>query len=203
MDIYIHYAFLFLHIIFIVIGFGAVVVVDTFGLLWLLKKIPLKTVTTTAEITQRLIWIGWFGLVFTGSILLLSKNGVFRDFGMITRMNVSDLTWIKLFLVSMLGANGIFLHFIKRSMEKLNNPEDLPKIIMFRTSLASTISQMGWWGAFTIGFINTNTHFSTDLPFNPLTVMILILLGISLAVLVGEMVLNRKKAEIVSEKLVS
>jgi hypothetical protein len=179
-----HYIPLFIHILSLVIGFGGVIVVDTFGLLWLLKKIPLKTVTNTAEITQRLIWIGWFGLVISGSVLLYQQG------------TIRDLTWIKLFLVAMLGANGIFLHFIKKSMERLGDVEVIPKVIMFRTSLASTISQLGWWGAMIIGFMNTNTHYRVSLPFSPALVMIVILLGISIAAIVGEIVLRKKDLSI-------
>ncbi len=187
MDILLHYLFLFLHLVFIVIGFGSVIVVDTFGLLWILKKIPIKTVTSTAAIAEKLIWTAWFGLVITGSFLLYQRG------------SVSDLAWIKLFLVAMLGVNGIFLNFIKKSMERLGNPEVLPKYIMFRTSLASTISQTGWWGAFIIGFTTTNTGYSLSLPFSPLLVIISIILVICLVVLVGESVLRKKSMATVQQ----
>ena len=183
-----HYIPLFIHILSLVIGFGGVIVVDTFGLLWLLKKIPLKTVTNTAEITQRLIWIGWFGLVISGSVLLYQQG------------TIRDLTWIKLFLVAMLGANGIFLHFIKKSMERLGNIEVIPKVIMFRTSLASTISQAGWWGAMIIGFMNTNTHYRVNLPFSPAFVIIAILLLISAAAIIGESLLRPKSEHLTTQK---
>jgi hypothetical protein len=66
MESTVFYFFLFLHLISLIIGFGAVLVIDTFGLLWLFKKKPLPKVMEVAEVTQRLIWIGWAGMVVSG-----------------------------------------------------------------------------------------------------------------------------------------
>jgi len=134
----IFYIFLFIHLVSLIVGFGAVVVIDTVGLLWLRKKVKLAFVTQVAGITQRLIWIGWFGLVISGTVLLGLKG-----------WPLSDLTKLKLFLVAMLGANGIFLHFIKKEFE-------LGRVPLGRMTLATIISQIGWWGAMIIGFLNTN-----------------------------------------------
>ena len=134
----IFYIFLFIHLVFIIVGFGAVIVIDTIGFLWLRKKVKLAFVTQVAGITQRLIWIGWFGLVISGTVLLGLKG-----------WPLGDLTKLKLFFVAMLGANGIFLHFIKKKFK-------LGRVPMGRMALATIISQIGWWGAMIIGFLNTN-----------------------------------------------
>ncbi len=171
---------LFIHIVSLITGFGAVIVVDTFGLLWLLKKIPLERVTKTAEITQRLIWIGWSGLVLSGTGLILMKGFV------------DELTMIKLFFVALLGLNGIFLHTIKKSMEKLANPNEITPTIMFRTALASTISQMGWWGALIIGFVHRHIEHNIPYPKNPWIYMVGILLAISIVAIIGTLITRKK-----------
>lgn len=132
------YLFLFIHFIFIAVGFGAVIVIDTFGFLWLRKKVALELVMKVADVTQRLIWIGWSGLVISG-IVLLGLMG----------WHVGARTALKLFFVAMLGMNGIFLHYIKKAFERGEVP-------MGRMVLATVISQIGWWGAIVIGFLNTN-----------------------------------------------
>jgi len=68
------YIFLFIHLISLIIGFGSVIVIDVFGLLWVLRKVDLKLVDKVAGITQKLIWIGWGGLVLSG-IGLISIKG--------------------------------------------------------------------------------------------------------------------------------
>jgi len=61
---------IFVHIVSFIIGFGAVIVIDSFGLLWLLKKTKLAFVMNVAGVTQKLIWLGWIGLVASGSAML-------------------------------------------------------------------------------------------------------------------------------------
>lgn len=136
---------LFVHLISLVVGFGAVLVIDIFGLLWLLKwfGVDLNLVRRVATITQRLIWIGFIGLVLSGVPLLIMKG------------KVSDMTKIKLFLVVLIGFNGVFLHYIKKGLDSLGeNIQVVPARYYFRIALASAISQLGWWGATAIGFYN-------------------------------------------------
>lgn len=136
---------LFGHLVSLVVGFGAVIVIDSFGLAWLVKwrSVTLSLVTRVAEVTQRLIWLGFLGLVLTGSGMVMIRGGI------------SDIQWIKLFLVAMVGVNGVFLHTIKKQMESIKD-DAVPRSVMFRIGLASTISQIGWWGATLIGFYLSN-----------------------------------------------
>lgn len=59
MNIETNHALLFIHLISLIVGFGSVIVIDTFGFLWLLKKVKLTFVNRVANVTQPLIWIGW------------------------------------------------------------------------------------------------------------------------------------------------
>ena len=180
MDIQIYHVLAFIHLISMIIGFGAVVVVDTFGLLWVLKKIKLETVNQTANITQKLIWLGWLGLVISGTILVVRRG------------SVSNITWIKIFFVAMLGVNGIFLHLIKKNFDKLKNMEHIPAIYKFRIALTSVISQVGWWGAIIIGFLNTKFRGQVPGPENPWIVMTGIAALFFIIWIIGESVLRKK-----------
>ncbi|MDQ3014640.1 MAG: hypothetical protein M3Q73_02160 [bacterium] len=183
------YIALFIHVISFIIGFGAVIVIDTFGSLWLIKRVKLATVNTVANVTEKLIWLGWSGLVLSGSVLLYHKGFI------------DNLTWIKLFFVLMLGLNGLFLHSIKKSMERLGTPEELPKIIMFRTALASAISQLGWWGAISIGFYHRHISSFVSWPENPWIIIAGVFTLIAAAAIIGETLLRNKAQSIGIDQL--
>jgi hypothetical protein len=177
------YIALFAHLIGLIIGFGAVMVIDAFGALWLFKKlnIELPLVRRVADITQRLIWIGFSILVVSGIVMLLMKG------------SVSDLAKIKLVLVGLVGLNGIFLHYIKKAMDNLGqNAREVPSKIMFRIGLATGISQLGWWGATLIGFYNR--HIGDPLGFAefylPISGLIIFLIGITWTI--GEVITSRQ-----------
>lgn len=171
-----YYTLLFGHLIGLVIGFGSVIVIDSFGLLWVLKMwgMDLSLVRRVATITQRLIWVGFVLLLATGIPMLVIKG------------SVSDLTKLKLFLVLMLGLNGVFLHFIKKSLDALGeNITDVPARIHFRISLASTISQLGWWGAALLGFLNRQVRYQAGWTHNYPYIIGAILLFLALFAAIG------------------
>lgn len=168
-----------------IIGFGAVIVIDSLGLLWILKKIKLQFVQDVAGLTQRLIWLGWSGLVLSGTGLLVLKGFI------------DNLTAIKIFFVAMLGLNGLFLHTIKKSFECVTDETNIPAILKFRMTLASAISQMGWWGALIIGFTHRQISSFIPWPASPWPYIIGIFLGISVIALVGEMLLRPKTKNVI------
>jgi hypothetical protein len=171
------YFFLFIHLISLVVGFGAVIVIDSFGLLWLLKwwGVDLNAVRRTAAITQRLIWLGFTGLVISGTAMLIYIG------------RITDEMWLKLFLVALVGLNGIFLHTIKKGLDSLGeNITEVPAKYYFRIGLASTISQVGWWGATIIGFFHHELPRALKLPINVMLVMGIVLFVIGLVAIIGE-----------------
>lgn len=177
------YTFLFIHLVSLIVGFGSVIVIDTFGLLWTLKKVKLSQISAVANITQRLIWIGWCGLVLSGIGLITLKG------------YVDNLTAMKMFLVGMLGINGFYLHFIKKSMDKLGDEDVMPALVRFRITLASTLSQIGWWGAMTIGFLHRHTGNIYMWPPQPWVWMLVIAASIGIIAVLGELVLGKPKAQ--------
>ena len=181
MDTLPFYLFLFMHLVSLIVGFGAVVVIDTFGLLMLLRRVSLPLMKQVAETTQRLIWLGWGGLVISGINLLIIKG------------YVDNLTKIKLFFVILLGLNGICLHFIKKALNHYDRVQDIPPIHNFRIGLSSAVSQMGWWGAITIGFVHRHWRHNIPWPENYGAVIGVILLAIGIILLTGELLFRPKK----------
>lgn len=169
-----YYIALFIHIVSFITGFGSVIVIDSFGLLWLFKRVKISLVIQVANITQRLIWLGWFGLVISGPIMLYNKGFI------------DNLMWIKLFFVTMLGLNGIFLHFNKKSFERLGDVQEVPKLFQFRIGLASAISQLGWWGALTIGYLHHNWRGVINWPPQPWLIIAAIVVIILISAGLGE-----------------
>ena len=181
MDTPLFLVFLAVHIISLIVGMGAVFLIDTFGLLWLLGKMRLSFVVRVAHVTQWLIWLGWTGLVLSGTGLIVLKG------------YIDSLTMIKLFFVALLGANGIFLHGIKKTMEAFAEQDVLPLFVRFRIGLSSGISQLGWWGAAAIGFLHRHWQHRIDWPEAPELYMIGIIVLILATALMGEILLRREK----------
>ena len=138
---------LFIHLISLVVGFGAVIVIDVWGLLWILNRQKLSQVMSVAGVTQKLIWLGFLGLVISGLFL-----GAHYD---------KPRTQLKIGLVIMLGINGLYLAYLKNWAEKLGNTTFGKSPVMFRLQMAmgTTVSQIGWWGAVIIGFLTANRIF--------------------------------------------
>jgi hypothetical protein len=176
------YALLFAHVTSFAVGFGSVVVIDTFGLCFLFKLfgVNVKLVTSVANITQRLIWLGFAGLVVSGVPMLYLKG------------QVDSLTQLKLFFVLMLGLNGVFLHVIKKTMEQLGAVEVFPPHVAFRVGVASAISQLGWWGAFAIGFAHRHISHTIETPYPVGYIVAALLVGIAGVASVGEWYFRRQ-----------
>lgn len=179
-NIELNHIFLFVHLVSLIVGFGSVMVIDIFGLLWLLKKVKLSFVNQVANTTQVLIWIGWSGLVLTGIPLILIKG------------NISGLATVKIFAVIVLGLNGIFLHIIKKSMVGIVDDTEIPSLFKFRITLATIVSQLGWWTAIVIGFLNNKLKSNAPVINEPFPVIISIFLILISALIVGELFFRKK-----------
>jgi len=122
-----------------IIGYGAVVAIDTAGLFWILKKRSMDFVYSMTGITQPLIWIGWTGI--TTGIL-----------GSLAFTPLTPIMTYQLVLLGILGLNGIYLQTIKKRLNLKNPNQKLPMFSMF---LATVISQTSWITFLTLQFINT------------------------------------------------
>lgn len=173
------YIALFIHLCSLLIGFGAVLVIDTFGVLMLFGKQSLAQVKKAAAVTQKLIWVGWLGMVISGAFLISFKG------------YIDNLTKIKIFFVLLIGFNGLFLDFIKWGLERYQTKKAIPRLWLFRIFLASAISQIGWWGAILIGFVHRHIAHNIVWPAHPFVYILGILATLGLTALVGEKTIKR------------
>jgi hypothetical protein len=172
MDSPVFYILLFIHLTSLIVAFGAVMVTDHLGLHWMRNRMPFERLIKVAGTTQRLIWIGWTGLVLTGIPMLLLKGEVDR------------LMVIKLFFVLLAGLNGYALHLVLGGIKRFQDADTVPTLLMIRLGLALAVSQVAWWGAFTIGFLHRHVWSVIDWPPAPwlwISIFVAVVLGLWLA----------------------
>jgi transposase-like protein len=134
-----------LHVLSLVVSFGAVLVIDWHGLLWLFGRRGLTESTRLAAGAGPLIWGGLAGLIATGALLHPNLH--------------SPLTVTKLVLVLAVAWNGAAMSALRRRMAQLPayvKPVDLPRRDWQLMMTATVVSQVGWWGAILIGFVNSS-----------------------------------------------
>lgn len=180
MNIELNHILLFVHLVSLITGFGAVIVIDTFGLLWIIGKVRMSFVTQVANITQRLIWLGYTGLVLTGIPLILMKE------------SISGLSTLKIFVVILVGINGVYLHIIKKSMGEVSDDTTVSNLNKFRITLASTISQLGWWTAIVIGFLNNKLKTNAPIIEEPFGIIIPVIILVIVVGAVGEVIFKKR-----------
>ena len=133
------YIFLFLHLTFLIVGFGAVLVIDFLGIVWIRGKISKRIFAHVTRYTRKLIWLGWIGLVCSGVGLIILKG------------YIDNLTKLKLFFVLMIGVNGVILGSIQKSLDKADG-DSIPVFLKFRIVIATIVSQISH-GRIISGFI--------------------------------------------------
>lgn len=130
---------LFVHLAALVVGFGAVLAVDWFALLWLLGRRSLAELTNVAAAVHLPIWLGLVGLVLSGALC---------------RPDISEtLTRIKLGLVLLVTLNGLYTYTLSARLARIGGSPVPPRLLL-NAVIAATLSQLGWWGATLIGFLN-------------------------------------------------
>jgi transposase-like protein len=135
-----------LHVVSLVASLGAVLLVDWHGLLWLAGQRRLAESTRLAAAASPIIWLGLAGLVVTGALLRPAID--------------APLTLLKLALVLAVAVNGAVMSPVRRRLADLAeyaSRADVPARDWRRMMGATLVSQVGWWGAVVIGFINSST----------------------------------------------
>lgn len=149
------YILLFFHLSGLILGFGAVLVTDLFGALWLFDRVRFPHLIRVSGINEKFIWTGW-GLMVAAGIPLAMLKGV-----------IDELMIIKLFFVAVIGLNGIALHFLHKHIERCEEGDRVPNLLMFRLTLAILLSQIAWWGAMLIGFLHRHVQTIIEWPEQP------------------------------------
>ncbi|PKV83396.1 hypothetical protein [Streptomyces sp. TLI_146] len=139
-DATLHTAALFVHLACLVLGFGAVLAVDYYGALWLTGRKTLREVLDFTGPLHVPVWAGLGGLLFSGAFL-------HPDLG-------SPLTCVKLGLVLLLALNGVQASALHRRLTAVDGDPVGPSLLV-RSAVTAAVSQGAWWGAVTIGFLNS------------------------------------------------
>lgn len=125
---------LFFHIIGIIIGLGAVTVIDVMGFISRKNKKSTQTTIQAHHTTKPLIWIGTI-LVALSWIFILLEEGF------------TDINITKSIILIILIFNGSFLSFhISPSLDKLADKNILlPLTLQIKITISIVISFIGWW----------------------------------------------------------
>ena len=134
----VHEIALFGHLSSLVVGFGSVLAVDWFGLLFLAGKMSMGAVLVQADRMTPLIWLGLLGLVGTGMFLQPDLT--------------SSLVVVKLCSVLAISVVGALTLATKRQM--VHRVAALPRRLMLRGMILASASQALWWTAVIIGFVS-------------------------------------------------
>jgi hypothetical protein len=141
----VHRVALFTHLLSLVIGLGAVVVLDAYGAGCLLNRRSPVVVAQLAASLDPLIWGGLGGLVLSGALLHPSL--------------ASPLTWIKLTAVLAVGLNGVNAYGLRTAVAALPTSTSLwalPRPLLLRLAATAGVSQTAWWLAVLVGYWNNN-----------------------------------------------
>ncbi|WP_424888238.1 hypothetical protein [Streptomyces sp. XH2] len=141
-DASLHTAALFVHLATLALGFGAVLVADYYGMLWLTGRMSLMDTLDSAGRLHTPIWAGLAGLVGSGVLLHPDTS--------------STPTRIKLVMVLALSLNGLQAGLLNRRMAAARRPGGQPprRFLAWGAGTA-LVSQACWWGAVIIGFRNS------------------------------------------------
>ncbi|NJP31811.1 hypothetical protein [Micromonospora thermarum] len=130
---------LFAHLAALVLGFGAVLTLDWFALMWLLRRRTLDSVMQVARGVHPPIWLGLGGLALSGVVLAPDTS--------------APLTVVKLVAVLAVAINGLCARQVQRRLAELNGVSP-PRRLLLTAALVMVISQAGWWTATAVGFLN-------------------------------------------------
>ena len=138
------FALLF-HLLAFGLGFGTMMLVDIVGALWVLGRVKASQLIWLTGVAQKVIWGSIIVLVISGSFLLPEV--------------ISVRTRIKLVAVVVLIANGFGLDVVRTRLISLGQDDfwKLPRKFQLRSILAISLSQLAWWTAVIIGFLNSST----------------------------------------------
>jgi hypothetical protein len=134
---------LFVHLMSMAIGFGAVIVIDVYGFLWLAGRRTLAELVELDTAAHAVIAVGVGGLLASGIALQPDL--------------ATPLARLKMVLVLVLMLNGLgaqrFLVRLRRTVAPGTRGDSIPWAAFQRGLAAALVSQAAWWGAIAIGFI--------------------------------------------------
>jgi hypothetical protein len=142
-DSYVQNIAVVLHVLCMVVAFGAIILLDWHGFLWLIGRRKLAETIRLDGAATPLIWGGLAGMLATGVFLNPHLTNPMTD--------------VKLAAVLVLSLNGIMLIPLMRRLARQPDDASFKDLTVGqRTHLlvCLVISQACWWTAIVIGFIN-------------------------------------------------
>ena len=143
---FLHAFALFVHLASLIVGFGAVLMVEWYGLLWSTEWRSVRDLRQVDVTLKPLIWAGLIGLLASGAFLEPNLE--------------APLTLVKLGAVLIVSLNGVALTqwtFYLARFPKQMRFAALPPRARFRFVASAIISQLAWWTAVVIGMLNAAT----------------------------------------------
>ena len=143
---WLHAIALFVHLASLIVGFGAVLMVEWYGVLWITEWRSVRDLRQV-DLTLKLpIWAGLIGLLASGALLHPDLS--------------SPATLVKLAAVLVLSLNGVALTrwtmYFARFPRKMRFAA-LPKRARVRFIGSAIVSQVAWWTAVIIGMVNSTS----------------------------------------------
>ena len=134
---------LFIHLVSMAVGFGAVILIDVYGILWLLGQRTLAELVDLDTAAHTVIAVGVGGLLASGIALQPDLS--------------TPLTWFKLLLVLGLMLNGLaaqkMLLRLRRTLPPMTRGASIPWAAFQRGLTAAMVSQ-----AHLVGFDRHRLH---------------------------------------------
>lgn len=135
---------LFLHLASLVVGLGAVLMIEWHGLLWATGWSTAREVRQADRTLILPVWVGLGGLLTTGALLQ-------PDLG-------EPLTVVKLTAVLVLALNGVALTRWTSDLARMPAKahfRSLPRPARVGYVASGIVSQLAWWTAVLIGMLNS------------------------------------------------
>jgi hypothetical protein len=146
----VHRVALFVHLMSMAVGFGAVVLIDVFGVQWLFGRRSLAELADLAASAHPVIAAGLGGLLGSGIALHPDLS--------------APLARLKLVLVLVVMINGVvaqgILHRLRDTLPPETSGASIPWAGFQRALAVGLISQATWWGSIAIGFITNGNRAS-------------------------------------------
>ena len=141
---WLHASALFVHLASLIIGLGAVLMVEWYGLLWATEWRSVRDLRQVDRTLKLPIWAGLIGLLASGAFLEPNLD--------------SPGTIVKLGAVLVLSLNGVALtrwtSYLARFPPRMRF-RNLPRRARFRFVASAVVSQIAWWTAVVIGMLNS------------------------------------------------
>lgn len=143
---WLHTSAVFLHLASLVVGLGAVLMVEWYALLWATEWRTVRDLRQVDITLKPLIWAGLIGLLASGALLQPDLE--------------SPTTIVKLVAVLLVSINGVALTqwtaYLGRFPRKMRF-RALPTRARVRFIATAVLSQLAWWTAVVIGMLNSTT----------------------------------------------